>query len=107
MQRCTDPALGRFGSAGYGLVFLRCMRVMFVISIAALLTLLWATVSIARFVRRARQKQRTLRQGYSADAFSGNAPRTVFPGMPAPPRPQEQGGNDTLAPLARSENGRV
>ena len=41
------------------------MRVLFVISVTALVALLWATFSIARFVRCARRKQRAVRRTYS------------------------------------------
>lgn len=54
------------------------MRVMFVISVTALVALLWATFSIARFVRRARRKQRAVRSTYTHSV----------PSMAATPPPQ-------------------
>ena len=52
------------------------MRVMFVISVTALVALLWATFSIARFVRHARRKQRAVRSTYT---------HSVSPMAAAPP----------------------
>jgi len=39
----------------------KLMRIMFVISIVALLALLWASISIASHVRRARRRHRSLK----------------------------------------------
>ena len=73
------------------------MRVLFLISVTALVALLWATFSIARFVRRARRKQRAVR-------------RTDFRYVPSraapPPRADLPETRATSASLSHAEQGR-
>jgi hypothetical protein len=83
------------------------MRIMFLISIVALLALLWASISIASHVRRARRRHRSLKASAAPPYF---AETTSAPGHPDFSAPRHTGAQavhgsikQPLSPPARTD----